>query len=114
MSETERTENELKIGAAARRQFEEQISEEVNQEQDGIRDRQSAIAPSYDTDFRDPMPPNIGASREQLEDYQMAVDKYATDVLECMEGSGVRNEDLWIEFTCSFKEFTIRSMSPSS
>ena len=114
MVDTEDTENELTIGVAAQRQFEEQLREEANREQDGTRDPQRANVLSFDTDFGDPSPPTIGASREQLDEYQMAVDKYAIDVLECMEGSGVKNEDFWIEFTCSFKEFTIRGMSPSS
>ena len=88
------------------------MRKQASRGQDSERKQQTANAPSFDIDFGDPVPPTIGVSREQLDEYRLAVDKYAIDVLECMEGSGVKNEDLWIEFTCSFKEFSIRSMSP--
>ena len=84
MVDTEEAENELTIGAAAQREFEEHLREEPHERPDNNQDT-AANALSFDTDFGDPQPPSIGASREELAHYQQAVDTYENEVLECMK-----------------------------
>jgi len=61
-------------------------------------------------DLGDPDPPPTNASAEMKLTYSRAVKQYSDEMLECLKGTGATGRELWIEFTCTFRESTLKHM----
>ena len=79
------------IGAAARRQFQDHGQEsEIDAariQHNSNRDRDQAVETQINvqlTDYGDPAPPPISASRDQIQVYKDAVDAYAVEMLQSL------------------------------
>ena len=62
--------------------------------------------------FRDPRPPDKISSLEEKKEYEYAVNRYSRELLTHLESiPDLRGEELWIEYTCSFRKETILAMT---
>jgi len=84
-------------GAAARLQYEQDEAARAAQENEG-------------SEFGDPTPPSLDAPREERLAYNREVNAYSTEILQCLKDTGLKSNELWIEFTCSFSVATVRAM----
>lgn len=62
-------------------------------------------------DLGDPKHPPEDASEEMMETYMESIDKYCTEMLQCLQKLVVKGETLWIEYTCTFSVPTVMAMS---
>lgn len=68
--------------------------------------------PVQGQDLGDPAPPPEGADRELVKAYEEDVRNYSTEMWEClMANKALREEELWIDFTCTFRKASIKAMS---
>jgi len=86
--------------AAAKRQYKEDLS-------------QAAIWEETWNDFEDTFPAPIGSTCAEVSEYKNEVTEYSKEVPRCLFDRELCGEKLWIEFTCTFQNETIKTMNES-
>ena len=94
-------------GAVAQRLHDEQLQAELQE----LENSPSTGTDEVD-DFGDPDPPPVTATSDQKLEYSRAVNHYSKEILDHLrEITSLKGEELWIEYTCSFRKQTIKAMS---
>lgn len=62
----------------------------------------------------DPDPPDVECSFDEKERYSMGVESYANDMLKSLQETKLVREDLWLEFTSTFRKETIFAMKAAA
>ena len=94
-------------GAVAQRFHEQRLRQEL-EEVTGIQEHDR----TEDQDFGDPDPPPATASSEQKLEYSRAVHEYSKEIIDHLRAiPDLKGEELWIEYTCSFRKQTIKAMT---
>lgn len=94
--------NQMTIGQAANLQYEQEMMDE-NIAYNGTG--------NDDIGLGDPNPPNNNASTEDKIAYAYDVKIYSAEMLECLKKANVTGKELWVEFTCTFRESSIKVMT---
>ena len=103
------TENlDTTIGVAAARQFgppqrQESPSRDIHVSNDDPK-----------MDLGDPDPPDADCSPEERERYSVAVENYANEMFNSLHETKLVGEDLWLEFSSTFRKETIFAMKATS
>lgn len=73
--------------------------------------RQKYIRNATSPKFEDPDPPSENATKEELQAYHHLTTEYCNEMIDSFEASDLKGENLWIEFTATFREHTVLQMT---
>lgn len=73
----------------------------------GVRDEEFT---RIEKNFGIPIAPNYDDTRQKWDEFKAEIKIYSKDMLNVMKNTKVTGQDLWIEFTCSFTERTIKAL----